>query len=134
MTETFYWLTIQEVIGLHTEVIKDYGGHSGILDEGALESTLYRPQQLAYYQPDSNLCDLAAAYGYDLVKNHCFVDGNKRIAFVVMAVFLLRNGYELIATEVEAVDIIIDLAQGNISQRELAFWLTHNCHNCTSLT
>ena len=126
MTETYYWLTIKEVIALQKEIIKDYGGKSGILDEGALESTLFRPQQLAYYQSDSNLCDLAAAYGYGLVKNHCFVDGNKRIAFVVMAVFLLRNGYELIATEVEAVDIMINLAQGNITQSELALWLINN--------
>ena len=126
MSETYYWLTIKEVIALHFEIIKDYGGKSGILDEGALESTLFRPQQLAYYQSDSNLCDLTAAYGYGLVKNHCFVDGNKRIAFVVMAVFLLRNGYELIATEVEAVDIMIDLALGNITQSELALWLTNN--------
>ena len=126
MSETYYWLTIKEVIALHFEIIKDYGGKSGILDEGALESTLFRPQQLAYYQSDSNLCDLTAAYGYGLVKNHCFVDGNKRIAFVVMAVFLLRNGYELIATEVEAVDIMIDLALGNITQSELALWLSNN--------
>ncbi|MDJ0717023.1 MAG: type II toxin-antitoxin system death-on-curing family toxin [Prochloraceae cyanobacterium] len=126
MSETYYWLTTKEVIALHFEIIKDYGGKSGILDEGALESTLFRPQQLAYYQSYSNLYDLTAAYGYGLVKNHCFVDGNKRIAFVVMAVFLLRNGYELIATEVEAVDIMIDLALGNITQSELALWLTNN--------
>lgn len=126
MTKTYYWLTLKEVIALQIEVIKDYGGCSGILDEGALESTLYRPQQLAYYEPLSNICDLAAAYGYGLVKNHCFVDGNKRIGFVVMAVFLLRNKYELIATEVEAVDVMIDLAKGNISQDELACWLSRN--------
>ncbi len=126
MTNTYYWLTLKEVIALHQELIKDYGGHDGILDEGALESTLFRPQQLAYYQPNSPLCDLVAAYGYGLVKNHCFVDGNKRIAFVVMAVFLLRNGYELTATEVEAVDIMINLAQGNITQSQLALWLTDN--------
>ncbi|NJM20686.1 MAG: type II toxin-antitoxin system death-on-curing family toxin [Richelia sp. RM2_1_2] len=126
MTKAYYWLAIKEVIALQIEVIKDYGGCSGILDEGALESTLYRPQQLAYYEPSSNIYDLTAAYGYGLVKNHCFVDGNKRIGFVVMAVFLLRNGYELIATEIEAVDIMINLAKGNISQNELASWLTRN--------
>ena len=131
MTESYYWLTTKEVIALHTEIIKDYGGHPGILNGRALESTLFRPQQLAYYESDSNLCDLAAAYGYGLVKNHCFIDGNKRVAFVVMAVFLLRNGYELIATEVEAVDMMINLAQGNISQSELGFWLIHNCTSTT---
>ncbi|NES21028.1 MAG: type II toxin-antitoxin system death-on-curing family toxin [Symploca sp. SIO3E6] len=127
MTITYSWLTLKEVIALHQELIKDYGGHSGILNEGALELTLFHPQQLAYYQSNSNLYDLAAAYGYGLVKNHCFVDGNKRIAFVVMAVFLLRNGHELRATEVEAVDIMLNLAQGNITQSELALWLAENC-------
>lgn len=126
MTLTFYWLSVQEIIALHDEVIKDFGGSSGILNEGALESTLNRPKQLAYYEPESGICDLAAAYGYGLVKNHCFLDGNKRKALVVMAVFLLRNRYELTASEVEAVDVMVELAKGELSQAELAAWLSSN--------
>lgn len=126
MTSTFYWLTKQEVIALHDQVINDFGGSLGILNEGALESTLNRPQQLAYYEPDSAIYALTAAYGHGLVKNHCFLDGNKRTAYVVMAVFLLRNGYELIAPEVEVVEVMVDLAKGDLSQAELVTWLTSN--------
>lgn len=88
---------------------------------------LNRPQQLAYYQPNSSIFELAATVGYGLAKNHCFVDGNKRTAFDAMATFLLRNGYELIAAEVEAVDIMLDVVTGNASQVELAQWLSINC-------
>lgn len=91
-----------------------------------LESTLYRPQNLVYYEPDSNIYDLAAAYGYGLVKNHCFVDGNKRIALDAIATFLDLNGYELVTPEVEAVEAMVDLANDELSQAELAFWLSSN--------
>jgi death-on-curing protein len=129
MNLTYYWLTKQEAIALHDRAIEDFGGSLGVLNDGALESTLYRPQQLVHYEPESNICDLAAAYGHDLVKNHCFLDGNKRTAFVVMAVFLLRNSHELVASEVEAVDVMVDLAKGDISQAELAAWLSSNVSN-----
>lgn len=128
MTSTFYWLTMQEVIALHDEVINDFGGSSGILNEGALDSTLNRPKQLAYYEPESSIFDLAA-YGYGLVKNHCFLDGDRRTTFVSMAVFLLRNGYELVAPEVEAVDVMVGLAENEVSQAELAARLASNVHD-----
>jgi death-on-curing protein len=121
---TIYWLTKQEIIALHDEVVKDFGGSLGILNISLLGSAINRPQQLAYYEPDASIYSIAAAYAFGLVKNHCFVDGNKRTAFITMAVFLLRNGYELIASEVEAVEIMVDLAQGNISQTELSTWMS----------
>lgn len=121
---SWYWLTVKEVIALHNRVVERYGGSSGLLNVGALESTLNRPQNLAYYEPESTICDLAAAYGHGLVKNHCFLDGNKRTAFTVMGIFLLRNGYELTVPEVEAVEVMVDLATGELSQAELAAWLT----------
>ncbi len=120
----YYWLSMQEVTAFHDDLVNEFGGSLGVLNQGALESTLYRPQQLLYYQPESNVYELAAAYGYGLAKNHCFVDANKRTAFVVMAVFLLRNGYRLIASEVEALDIMIEVAKGSFSQAELANWLS----------
>jgi len=126
MSSNYYWLSKQEVIALHDEAVKDFGGSLGVLNEGALESTIMRPQQLAHYEPESNICELAAAYGYGLVKNHCFVDGNKRIAFITVDVFLIRNGYELVAPEVEAVEVMVDVAKGKLSQAELATWLTSN--------
>ncbi len=122
----FQWLTIEEVIALHNRLIERYGGSLGVLNQGALESTLNRPQALAYYEPDSSVYDVAAAYGHGLVKNHCFLDGNKRTALTAMAIFLMRNGYELVAPEVETVAIIVDVATGEVSQVELAAWLTKN--------
>jgi death-on-curing protein len=126
VTSSFYWLSVQEVIALHDEVIEDFGGSLGILNEGALDSTLNRPKQLAYYEPESGIFDFAAAYGHGLVKNHCFLDGNKRTALAVMAVFLLRNRYELTASELETVDVMVNLAKGHLSQAELAVWLSRN--------
>ena len=126
MTSTFYWLTVQEVVAIHDDLVKEMGGSLGLLDAGALESTLNRPKQLIYYEPESSIYNLAATYGYGLVKNHAFVDGNKRTALDVMAVFLLRNGHELIASEVEAVEVIVDLAKGELSQTELSMWLVKN--------
>jgi len=125
MTSIYYWLNKQEVIALHDEAVKDFGGSLGVLNEGALESSIMR-LQVAHSEPESNICDLAAAYGYGLVKNHCFVDGNKRIAFITVDVFLIRNGYELVAPEVEAVEVMVDVAKGKLSQAELATWLTSN--------
>jgi death-on-curing protein len=87
---------------------------------------------LAYYQSTVNIADLAAAYGYALAKNHCFVDGNKRIALVAIAVFLLRNNCELIASEVEAVEIILDLVTGKVSQADLAIWIDSNLVNLST--
>ncbi len=123
---SYRWFTKEEVIALHENAIADFGGDTGLLDEGALESTLYRPQHLLFYEPGSNIFDLAAAYGYGLAKNHCFVDGNKRTAFIVMAVFFLNNGCELMASEVEVVEIMVDLVNDDISQEELAVWLYEN--------
>jgi death-on-curing protein len=129
---SYYWLTSEEIIALHDELIKDFGGTLGILDRNLLESALARPQQLAYYQSTVNIADLAAAYGYALAKNHCFVDGNKRIALVAIAVFLLRNNCELIASEVEAVEIILDLVTGKVSQADLAIWIDSNLVNLST--
>lgn len=126
MTSTFYWLTVQEVGAIHDDLVKEMGGSLGLLDAGALESTLNRPKQLIYYEPESSIYDLAATYGYGLVKNHAFVDENKRTALDVMAVFLIRNEYELVASEVEAVEVIVDLAKGELSQTELSMWLVKN--------
>ena len=123
---SYRWLTKEEVIALHENAIADFGGDTGNLNEGALEATLYRPQHLQFYEPESNIFDLAAAYGYGFAKNHCFVDGNKRTAFISIAVFLFLNGYELIASEVEVVEIMVDLVNDDTSQEELAAWLSKN--------
>lgn len=97
------WLDIHEVCAIHSEIITESGGSSGVLNRGALESTVNKPKNLYYYtNGEASLSDLAAAYGYGLVKNHCFVDGNKRIALIVVYTFLAANGIELTATEADA--------------------------------
>lgn len=91
-----------------------------------LEATLARPQQLFFYEPASSLPRLAASYGYGFARNHCFPDGNKRIALAAIGVFLMDNEFEFIATEVDAVVSVRAVAAGEISEDELTEWVTKN--------
>lgn len=99
----------------------EHGGRPGIRDEALLESALARPQQIAAYG-DPHPADLAAAYAFGLVRNHPFVDGNKRTGFVAAATFLLLNGHELEAAEQEVVTTFWRLADGSLTEPELADW------------
>ena len=110
----------------HSEMMREYGGLPGLPNEDTLAATLARPQQLLGYEPDSTLFDLAAAYGFGLARNHCFPDGNKRIALAAMDVFLMLNGQDLVADEAEAVVITKAIAAGEFSQADLAEWLELN--------
>src|SRR5690606_24322267 len=89
------WLTRRVVLTLHRLQIEEHGGTLGLRDDGLLDSALARPHQKHAYEPESDLVTLAAAYGFGLAKNHAFIDGNKRVAFVAMYVFLGLNGYDL---------------------------------------
>lgn len=121
----FEWLGVTFVRALHERLIAEHGGHSGVRDDGLLESALARPRHLlAYGEPD--LFDLAAAYAHGLARNHPFIDGNKRIALMTAYVFLHRNGYRLAAPEGEAVIMMVDLAAGRADEKELAEWLRRN--------
>ncbi|NJM66313.1 MAG: type II toxin-antitoxin system death-on-curing family toxin [Acaryochloris sp. RU_4_1] len=124
------WLDIHDVCAMHGEIIAESGGASGILNEGTLESTLSKPINLYHYGDDVTLYKLAASYGYGLVKNHCFVDGNKRIALITVYTFLSVNGIELTASEIGAVSFFLDLAASVETQEEsikkLAYWLQSN--------
>jgi death on curing protein len=124
------WLDSPDVCAIQGEIITESGGASGILNEGALESTLNKPQNLYHYGEDVTLYDLAASYGYGLVKNHCFVDGNKRIALIIVYTFLSINGIELTASEVDAASFFLDLAASLEKQEEdmkkLTNWLQIN--------
>ncbi len=106
--------------------MSQYGGLPGSPNEDALAATLARPQQQLTYEPSSTLYDLAASYGFGFARNHCFPDGNKRIALAVMDIFLMLNGQELLPDEAEAVVIINALAAGEFSQDDLAEWLELN--------
>ncbi len=120
------WVPKDFVLALHEDLLAEYGGAPGIRDETLLESALARPHHLfAYENPD--IFTLAVAYISGLVRNHPFIDGNKRTAFMIGYAFLSRNGKELTAPEAEATAIILDLASRKIKEEELAAWLRKNC-------
>jgi death-on-curing protein len=119
------WISLSTVLSFHNELLGRFGGSSGIRDQGMLESTLAKPQQLCHYGSPS-LHDIAASYAYGIVKNHPFVDGNKRTGFVSAALFLELNGYRFTAPEPEAVLQTLGLAAGEISESEYAAWLERN--------
>jgi death-on-curing protein len=119
------WLTREIVIVLHGELIVEHGGASGLRDEGVLESALARPQQKHHYE-SGDIAALAAMYAFGLCSNHPFVDGNKRVALASLDVFLRINGWALMATEVDAVTTITELASGQLSEKDLAEWVRKN--------
>jgi death on curing protein len=119
------WLDIEEIIDVHSEQLAMFGGPEGIRDRGMLESALARPiNQWHYGQTD--LASLAAAYAFGLARNHPFVDGNKRIAFQAMMVFLRTNGVRFAPDPAHATSIILSLAAGEVSEESLARWIRDN--------
>jgi len=120
-----YWLTREECLALHDMMLSQYGGIAGLRDENLLESALARPQHLfACGKP--TMTDLAAAYAAGIVKNHPFLDGNKRTGFILGAGFLERNGYEFQATEADAALRTLALAAGELSAAGYAEWMKAN--------
>lgn len=117
------WLSLHAIQHLHSALIREHGGSHGVRDQGLIESALARPLQKWTYGEGVDLAELAAAYAFGLAKNHGFVDGNKRVAFAAMGVFLRANGLRLVAPEPEAYAVVIDLATGELSEADLARWL-----------
>jgi death-on-curing protein len=117
------WLPRIVVDAIHHDQLREHGGLPGIRDENALESALARPHQKWHYGDSADLATLAAAYGFGLVKNHPYRDGNKRIGFLAMATFLGMNGYDLNVTDADVVTEIIALADGRVSEEALAAWI-----------
>ena len=105
--------------------LAEHGGASGVRDAGLLESALARPRNLALYG-DPDAAELAAAYAFGLVRNHPFVDGNKRSAFVATELFLLLNGLRLTAADEPCVLMVLQLAAADITEAEFAAWLRQN--------
>lgn len=119
------WLRRPLVEAAHAQQIAEHGGDPALRDEGLLESTLARPlNKWAYEQ--SSLHELAAAYGFGLIRNHAFVDGNKRIELVAIDTFLMLNGQELTAAPADVYRITLGVADGTISEPELADWIAAN--------
>jgi death-on-curing protein len=121
----FRWVDKQLLVTLHDESLALHGGASGIRDEGLLDSALNRAVNLSMYgSPD--FAELAAAYGVGLAKNHAFIDGNKRAAFLSVGLFLGLNGYKLKATQVDATLTMLAVAAGEIDEASFAIWIRKN--------
>ena len=116
------WIDLNVVLAVHEQQIAEHGGLTGIRDLGLIESALERARSLLLYK-DSDLFDLAAAYGFGLARNHGFLDGNKRTAYVVTRLFLVLNGLDINASAVEKVITFEKVGKGEIDQKALASWL-----------
>jgi len=119
------WVERSVMLAVHDEQLAEHGGAIGLRDEGLFDSALARPQNLsAYGSPDH--ADLAAAYGVGLAKNHAFIDGNKRTAFVAVELFLVLNGYELVASDADCVLTMLSVAAGELDEVAFASWIRDN--------
>jgi len=120
--DRWVWIEASVVLAVHDEQLAEHGGASGVRDAGLLESALARPLHLATYgEPD--VADLAAAYGFGLARNHPFIDGNKRTAFVAVELFLALNRWSLTADDANCVLTMLALAAGELSETGFATWV-----------
>ena len=119
------WLPKEPVLAIQDEQLREFGGASGVRDEGLLEPALEGPRNKFAYE-QARLPDLAAAYAFGLAKNHPFVDGNKRVSLLALVTFLGLNGIDFVASEAEAVIIVRDLAAGDVDEAGLARWIGDN--------
>ena len=119
------WLTYDQVIAIHSRQLRRFGGAAGLRDDGLLRSAIGRPVNKWHYE-QAELAELAAAYAFGLAKNHAFVDGNKRIAFMSLMIFLHRNGVRFAPDQAHATKMILSLAAGEVSEESLARWIRDN--------
>lgn len=127
MADDIRWVRTDVLLAVHERMLAEHGGAHGVRDHGLLEAALARPQQLSAYQPQTSIVELAAAYVMALVRNHPFVDGNKRAAFMACYIFLELNGHRLCAPEPDAAAAVIALAAGDLSEAEFTAWLNQHC-------
>ena len=118
-----HWLSRVVIDAIHSDQIREHGGLPGVRDENTLESALARPQQKWRSEANADAPMLAAAYAFGLVRGHPYRDGNKRIGFLAMVTFLGINGHELEATDVEVVTQFVALADGRVTENEIADWI-----------
>ncbi len=120
------WLSKALILAVHDRLLSEHGGSAGVRDDGLLDSALRKPANLwAYGRP--TLFELAASYAFGIVKNHPFIDGNKRTGFVAAATFLDSNGQELTASEVDATVQTLGLAASDVTEAQYGKWLKENC-------
>jgi len=121
------WIAKKAFLMLHEESLAEFGGARGLRDEGLLDSALFRPQNTYVYKAGCTIAELAASYAYGIAKNHAFVDGNKRAAFLSIGLFLNLNGYRLTADRVDAIQTMLAVASGELDEKGLAAWIRKNC-------
>ena len=120
-----HWLSKNVILAVHDEQIAENGGGAGIRDLGLLASAMARPLHLYSYESPT-IVELAAAYAVGIIRDHPFVDGNKRTGFLAAYIFLAMHGLTLSAPETEVVRVVLDLAQGNMDEKEFCIWLGNN--------
>ncbi len=123
MSEEPVWIREDVVHALHNRQLAEHGGGQGLRDQELLESALNAPKNNFHYEQQSPIEELAASYAFSLAKNHPFVDGNKRTAYICMRLFLKLNGKDIEASQEEKVSAMLALASGRMSQNELAQWI-----------
>jgi len=121
-----YWISRKALLYLHSASLATFGGSTGIRDEGLLDSALARPENRFLYAQEPDLPELAASYGFGIAKNHPFIDGNKRAAFHAVGLFLSINGFELVADQVDAIQTVMSLAAGGLTEEQFAAWIRKN--------
>jgi death-on-curing protein len=117
------WLSEFSVLLLHAESVAEHGGSAGLRDKGLLQSALNRARNLYSYEGVTEVQRLAAVYGFGIARNHPFLDGNKRTAFLAIGLFLLKNGYALEADNEEATQAMFALASGDLTEAQLVEWI-----------
>ena len=117
------WVSRLVLDAVHLDQLKEHGGLSGVREENTLEAVLARPQQRWHYEPTSDLATLAAAYGWGIVTSHPYRDGNKRTAFLAMAIFVGLNGYEVETTQEDVVATMLAAAAGQLTESQMADWV-----------
>jgi death-on-curing protein len=126
VAQKFVWLLESVLLAVHEQQLAEHGGGVGVRDLGLLQSALARPQNLAAYgAPD--VADCAAAYACGIARNHPFVDGNKRSAFVALELFIELNGWSLDVDDADAVRVMLAVAVGSMEETELALWIRVHC-------
>ncbi|PKO62541.1 MAG: type II toxin-antitoxin system death-on-curing family toxin [Betaproteobacteria bacterium HGW-Betaproteobacteria-18] len=137
MKTTWRWISKSALLMLHDESLAEHGGGEGVRDEGLLDSALARPLNVMAYSDSAappDVATLTASYGVGLAKNHAFVDGNKRAAFLAVGLFLALNGWRLQCTQAEATFTMLAVASGDLSEDAFAGWLRLHAARRTSLT
>lgn len=126
------YLTLDEIVELHNDALAEHGGLPGIRDEGALSSAAAQPSMAVFgAEQYADIVSKAAALCFSLIKNHCFVDGNKRIGLAALSTFLRKNGYILQATNTGAVQIILQVADSTVSREDLEDWIAEHLATLT---